>query len=145
MKKDKGTHVLHEMEHLLNHSFCQNANAQEYNLAYVNGYFQGISEAVRSLGYRYYYDSDLHRLIVKKDAYASRPFSEYEMYTARIADDHFRTMMKYPQDDEDSNRIHEHSIIEGMNEVLMVFGKELEWKPDKRQFQVVDYGKRKLS
>lgn len=142
---EERTHVLREMEHLLNHSFCQNANAQEYNLAHVNGYFQGVSEAIRSLGYRYYYDSDRHRLIVKKDVYASRPFCEYEMYTARIADGHLRTMMKVPEDDEDSMRVHEHSVLEGMNEVLTVFGKELEWRPDKCRFTVVNYGKKKLS
>lgn len=129
--------LIKEMEELLNQSFQMNMHAEEDNLPIVNGYYTGTASAVKALGYRYYYDHDRNWLVVQKDSYKNRPFKEYLTYTARIADGHWREMMKEPVNDEDRKRLREHSVIEGIDDVLYIFDKRLKWMPDNGCYTVV--------
>lgn len=129
--------VIREMEELINQSFQRNIHAHEDDLPVVNGYYTGIALAISALGYQYYFDHDRCWYVIQKDRYKNKPFKEYLNYAARIADGHLRMMMKEPLQDEDSKRLREYSVIEGIDDVLYIFDKRLQWMADNRCYKVV--------
>ncbi len=131
-----------KLRELLNSAFNENIHAQEETLPYVNGYFEGVSDAIIAMGYTCHFDHETCVFSVEKDPYKKAGMLVYARYAARMADGHMQLMLKKKacRDMELAER--EGSICRGMNDVLKIFGYELRFSYEPMRYQVVKYENR---
>jgi hypothetical protein len=112
-----------EMQNLLDETWFYNAHATEETLASANGRFTGVCLAVQGMGYMFWMDSTYHRFLVDRDPVKKRRQAEYADYVVHMAEDHMRSA------NHAENPEHEKAIVEGIREVLGLFGYHIACQP----------------